>query len=336
ATASSGLAVSFNVTSGSATISGNTLTITAAGTVVVEASQAGNASFNAAKTVSQSFTVAPAGCTATGTILREEWRNVPGNNISDFSFQTTPTSTSQLTAFEGPSNIGDNYASRIRGYICAPQTGSYVFWIAGDDAAELYISTDDNPANKVRIANLLSWTNIREFGKFGSQKSAAISLVAGKKYYIEAIQKQGGGGDNLSVQWQLPGGTIESPLPGKYLSPYNSAQGSSLFLNTSALNSTAITSAENGMETVKTGLFIYPNPAVEQTTVEFAVPDAGQTSVVLYNTKGQLMSVLYEGTTAANTKIKLSVNVAKMQNGVYLLHLTSGQNVFTKKLIVVK
>jgi len=237
---------------------------------------------------------------------------------------------------KGRQIAADNYASRIRGYICPPQTGSYVFWIAGDDAAELYLSADDNPANKSRIANLVSWTDYREWTKFASQKSAVINLVAGKKYYIEAIQKQGGGGDNLSVQWQLPGGAIESPLPGKYLSPFNASTSNNLFVKLSSSVNQAITSAESNDETVKTGLFIYPNPAVEQSIVEFALPDAGQTTVQLYNVKGQLMSVLYEGATVANTKISLRLNVGNLQNGVYLINLSSGKNILTKKLIVVK
>jgi hypothetical protein len=57
ATASSGLAVSFSIVSGPATISSNTMTITGAGTVIVRASQSGNASYNAALNVDQSFTV---------------------------------------------------------------------------------------------------------------------------------------------------------------------------------------------------------------------------------------------------------------------------------------
>jgi hypothetical protein len=48
------------VISGPATVSGNALTITGAGTVVVEASQAGNAAFSGATPVDQSFTVAKA------------------------------------------------------------------------------------------------------------------------------------------------------------------------------------------------------------------------------------------------------------------------------------
>jgi len=57
ATATSGLPVSFSIVSGPATISGNTLTITGAGTVVVRASQPGNSSFNPAPNVDQSFIV---------------------------------------------------------------------------------------------------------------------------------------------------------------------------------------------------------------------------------------------------------------------------------------
>lgn len=58
ATASSGLPVSFSVTAGPATVSGNTISLTGvAGTVTVEASQAGNSQFNAAIPVSQSFEV---------------------------------------------------------------------------------------------------------------------------------------------------------------------------------------------------------------------------------------------------------------------------------------
>src|SRR5205085_4752018 len=57
ATATSQLPVSFSILSGPATISGNTVSITGAGTVVVRASQAGTANYNAANNVDQSFVV---------------------------------------------------------------------------------------------------------------------------------------------------------------------------------------------------------------------------------------------------------------------------------------
>jgi hypothetical protein len=57
ASASSGLAVAFNVVSGPGSISGSTLTITGAGTVVVSANQAGNTNYAAAIQLTQSLVV---------------------------------------------------------------------------------------------------------------------------------------------------------------------------------------------------------------------------------------------------------------------------------------
>jgi hypothetical protein len=63
ASASSFLPVGFHVLSGPAQLSGNTLTITGAGTVVVEATQAGDSTYAPADPVDQSFTVNPASLT---------------------------------------------------------------------------------------------------------------------------------------------------------------------------------------------------------------------------------------------------------------------------------
>ena len=65
ATTSSGLPVTFSIVSGPATVSGSTLTITGAGTVVVNANQAGNAGYNPA-VVEQSFNVNPAVLSVSG------------------------------------------------------------------------------------------------------------------------------------------------------------------------------------------------------------------------------------------------------------------------------
>jgi gliding motility-associated-like protein len=60
ATASSSLAVSFSIASGPATLSGNTLSITGAGTVVIEATQTGDANYLPASAIQQSFIVTKA------------------------------------------------------------------------------------------------------------------------------------------------------------------------------------------------------------------------------------------------------------------------------------
>jgi len=61
ATASSGLPANYSIVSGPATISGNTITLNGTvGTVVVQASQAGNSQYNAAPNVNRSFNVTQA------------------------------------------------------------------------------------------------------------------------------------------------------------------------------------------------------------------------------------------------------------------------------------
>jgi len=59
ATADSGLPVSFSIVSGPAALSGNILVLNGWGTVTVNASQAGNNSYAAATSVTQSFFVTP-------------------------------------------------------------------------------------------------------------------------------------------------------------------------------------------------------------------------------------------------------------------------------------
>ena len=69
ATASSGLPVTFSVKSGPATVSGNALTLTGVGTVVIAADQAGNSTYSAATEVTQSIVVTQASQTITFTAL---------------------------------------------------------------------------------------------------------------------------------------------------------------------------------------------------------------------------------------------------------------------------
>ncbi|MES2284147.1 MAG: metallophosphoesterase [Bacteroidota bacterium] len=164
---------------------------------------------------------AVATCTSLGTITRELWANVTGYSVANIPVNSTPTSSSQLTSFEEPLSFGDNYGSRIKGYICAPLTGNYIFWIASDDNSELWLSTNDNPANKIKIASVSGYTSSRQWTKYASQQSLPISLTAGLKYYIEALHKEGSQGDNCAVGWQLPNGTLERPIQGNRLSPFD-------------------------------------------------------------------------------------------------------------------
>jgi hypothetical protein len=93
ATASSGLAVTFKVLSGPATVSGNVLTVTGVGLVDVEASQAGDPNYTPATSVDQPFTVDPANTTTTVTSSVN-----PSVVGEDVSFTATVVNTSGTAA----------------------------------------------------------------------------------------------------------------------------------------------------------------------------------------------------------------------------------------------
>ncbi len=133
-------------------------------------------------------------------------------------YPNNPDVVLTVSSFEAPSNVGDNYGASISGYICAPISGDYTFWIAGDDNVSLNLSTDYNPANARRIAYHNDWTLPRIWDKFETQKSIPITLEAGVVYYIEALMKEAAGGDHFSVGWQLPDGTLQRPIPSTHLS----------------------------------------------------------------------------------------------------------------------
>jgi hypothetical protein len=159
----------------------------------------------------------------TGSISCEYWTGISGTSVANLTshpnYPDNPSSTSSLTSFEIPVNAMDNYGTRVRGYLNPPSSGTYKFWIASDDSSELRLSTTADPANAVRIAYVNGWTNSREWTKYAEQASANISLTSGQRYYIEALQKEGGGGDNLAVSWSGPG-LSQQVIAGSYLSPF--------------------------------------------------------------------------------------------------------------------
>ena len=270
---------------------------------------------------------ASATCTATGTILREQWNNISGSSVSAIPVNNTPNKTSQLTSFEAPTNTGNNYGSRIRGYICAPQSGNYTFFIAGDDDCELWLSTDDNSANKKKIAGFSGWTDPREWTKYESQKSATIYLEAGRRYYIEALHKEYGEGDNLAVAWQLPSGTLEAPIAGARLSPFVSSANQTM--SRKPTDNTEVT-----LESKEAALTAYPNPFTSQATVQFTLAEASEAKLEVYNLQGKLVRTLFTGTAEAGVRKSFTLTDNQLTTGVYLIRLVTGTKVFTEKIVL--
>ncbi len=170
-----------------------------------------------------------------GQILAEWWLDSSGNAVTDIRshprFPDEPYGTAKVNTFEIPQGtkpaemlvLGDNYGARLIGYLYPPADGSYTFWITSDNGGEFLLSTDDDPANARAICQVpgTEWTGAREWGKFpNDQKSQPVNLVGGKKYYVEAIYQEGGGGDGLAIGWGGPTiGAGPVVIDGQYLSP---------------------------------------------------------------------------------------------------------------------
>jgi hypothetical protein len=270
-------------------------------------------------------------CTATGTILREQWNSLDGAEISAIPLNTPPTSTSQLTLFEGPLDIGSIYGSRIRGYICPPQTGSYTFFISGDDDCELWLSTDDNPANKSKIAGFNGWTYPRQWDKFPSQTSATITLEAGRRYYIEALHKEAVGSDHVAVGWQLPDGSLERPIAGSRLSPYVPVSGT--ILSGKNTESDLLEKVASPLDGDKS-LVAYPNPFGKTVNLNFTLPADEAVLVQVYSLQGTLLETVFRGTAKAGQRNGVTWDGSNYANGVYLGKLTYGNKVIYKRLLL--
>jgi len=129
-------------------------------------------------------------------LLREIYPNlfnfgIPGLT-SNPNFPNNPASVTVISEFEAPDSFGDNYGQRIRGWILPPVSGAYTFWIASDDQSELYLSGSDRPENRQKIAEVFSFTDARNYEVEPNQRSAPITLEAGRFYYIEALTVDGG------------------------------------------------------------------------------------------------------------------------------------------------
>jgi hypothetical protein len=166
----------------------------------------------------------------TGSLSSDVWAVPPGTAFADAPARGT------LLNQPGLSGAHANAVERLRGYLLAPVSGDYTFWIASpsdETPAELWLSPDDDPAGVSRIAYLRppptakqGTTPVRQSGpgrnrgptsalqadaqRFPSQKSAPQRLVQGRRYYIE-IWHEGIDPKRIGLCWRLPGEPAAAP-----------------------------------------------------------------------------------------------------------------------------
>ena len=129
--------------------------------------------------------------------------NVVKNLAAEY---TPPDESDHLTSLEIPqSNPNrDHFGQWVRGWIVPAETGEHVFWLASDDHAELWLSSDADPENGSLVAYVDGWTGFREWDKFSSQESEPMYLVENTAYYFELFHREYTGGDHFSIAWTRP------------------------------------------------------------------------------------------------------------------------------------
>ena len=117
-------------------------------------------------------------------------------------------------------------AAACAGYLTPPETGDYTFWTASDDGSEVWLSSDDTPANAKLVCSVTGWMNYQDWtytsGLPGTTyKSTPVTLQAGKKYYVDVFFTDGTGGGFETVAWGGPTiGAGPVVVDGKYLAAF--------------------------------------------------------------------------------------------------------------------
>jgi len=149
-------------------------------------------------------------------LLRQIYTNIAGSTIADLTgspkFPLAPDIVDTVSTLESqwlPDSAGEDYGQRLTGWLVPPLSGDYVFYLASDDASQVFLSTDDTVAHKQLIVEEPSWSPAQNWEGTADnpqRASASIPLEAGKFYYLEVLHKEGWGGDQVAVAWKLPGG----------------------------------------------------------------------------------------------------------------------------------
>ncbi len=197
-----------------------------------------------------------------GGVLREVWTQLRGSRVSDLEsapiYPHAPVYREVIADFDAPVNWGSYYGSRLRAILTVPETADYTFWISGDDYCELHLSSNQDPRNAQQIAYINGWTPHLTWDKYDSQRSASIRLTKGQKVYIEALHKEHGGGDSVSVGWSTNPEATPVVISGDFLTPFETppAPSANLLVEAGAsrtIYSPALTATLNGQAVAANG-----------------------------------------------------------------------------------
>jgi hypothetical protein len=172
-----------------------------------------------------------------GFLTVQYYNNVTGTLVSDLmasaAFPAGFDDTRYVGEFASLSGYGDNYGARVFGFLVPETTGDYTFFIRSDDASQLFLSSNETAPDPLADTPIAEETDCCDPYQepdttnddgFTSAASQAVRLVAGNRYAVLALLKEGTGGDYVQVAWRLSTDTTPAaelaPIPSRYLLTY--------------------------------------------------------------------------------------------------------------------
>ena len=178
-------------------------------------------------------------------VLNENrWHGTASYTSQDWS--SAPIYSGTLTTSATANGVGDNFSRRVVGLLEPTTSGSYTFWVAGDDKARLYLGSDQTESGKQLLVELTGWTNPQQWDKYPTQQSRSVTLEAGKRYWFELQHLEDSSGDHVSVAWQGPGmadkalitaSNFAPIVPGAILTPLKAAASYKATVETATISS---------------------------------------------------------------------------------------------------
>jgi hypothetical protein len=160
---------------------------------------------------------------ATNPVRCQIWHNLPGAQITDTVATTDldrrPDETRSIGSLEFSPGFKDSYACVLSAELNPPVTGRYWFDIASRDSGLLFLSSDASAKDRKFVAETPAATDLHKYRMYSAETSDGVKLIAGRRYFIQAIMKSGPGPGGVSVGWTMPNGAFQGPIPTDRFSP---------------------------------------------------------------------------------------------------------------------
>ena len=196
--------------------------------------------------------------------------------------------------------------------------------------------------NKLIAENVSTWHIQKKDNRFIIAYQTQIDNC--NKVFLKTLSFEGYG-DQFTDGWELPNVYLHQEKPQIVLTEnnqafvnrleYNQQNEKALVCDLVNLNEFVSSDNPNEPSIKQTTLDIYPNPFNPSTTIKWIQAKSGQTSISIYNIKGQKVQNLYSGFSNQGEH-QMIWEAKELSSGIYFVKISSNHETLVKKAIIIK